>query len=570
VPKIQVLPDSVARKIAAGEVIERPASVVKELVENSLDAGARRVVVEIDQGGRTRIAVTDDGEGMAREDATVAFEPHATSKIRDAEDLTRIATLGFRGEALPSIAAVADVELWTCRRGDPIGTHLRVQGGKPIVAEDVGTAAGCRIEVRDLFSSTPARRKFLKVPATEAGHVAQLVSRFALARAEIGFELRQENREAMVFAPATLRERIRRVLGTEVDAEMRLVDDDGAVRLSGFVTHPHFSLANARSVLFFVNGRLVRDRLLQHALMSAYATLIPSSRYPAAVLFLEVAPEQVDVNVHPTKLEVRFRDGHAVHGAIGRAIRGALRSVHSLAAGNTDRDRVAEGSPSYPRGAQEPRGATLRLIPAAEAEHPGLPFAEIGGFTSLRVVGQIFDGYLVCEGDGEIVLIDQHAAHERVAFERLRAARQGGRVESQAMLVAEPIEVGAGEAELLAAAAADLATCGLEIEPFGERAVLVRSIPALLPGEAVASVIRAVAADLAETERSRALEARMDGLLATIACHSVVRVGQTLSEVEMRGLLAAMDSIDLNSNCPHGRPVARRMSRAELERRFGR
>ena len=569
--KIQVLPDSVARKIAAGEVIERPASVVKELVENSLDAGAGRIVVEIDHGGRTRIAVTDDGEGMAREDATVAFEPHATSKIRDAEDLTRIATLGFRGEALPSIAAVADVELWTCRRGDPVGTHLRVHGGRPMAAEDVGTAAGCRIEVRDLFSGTPARRKFLKVPATEAGHVAQLVSRFALARAEIGFELRQENREAAVFPPATLRERIRRVLGTEVDDEMRPVDGNGAVRLSGFVTHPHFSLANARSVLFFVNGRLVRDRLLQHALMSAYATLIPNGRYPAAVLFLDVAADQVDVNVHPTKLEIRFRDGHAVHAAIGQAVRGALRNVHAVVAPDANRTHVAEDSPAYPLTAQGRHDVTtLRLVPAATAQTAALPFAEVGGFTSLRVVGQLFDGYLLCEGDGDIVLIDQHAAHERVAFERLRAARHAGRVETQGMLVAEPIELGAGEAELLGAAATELIACGLEIEPFGERAVLVRSIPALLPPHAIAPLVRAVAADLAETERSRAVEARVEGLLATIACHSVVRVGQKLSELEMRALLAAMDSIDLNSNCPHGRPVARRMSRAELERRFGR
>ena len=566
--KIQVLADSVARKIAAGEVIERPASVVKELVENSLDAGARRVVVELDQGGRTRIAVTDDGEGMAREDAVVAFEPYATSKIRDAEDLTRIATLGFRGEALPSIAAVADVDLWTCRRGDAVGTHLRVRGGESVVVEDVGTAAGCRIEVRDLFSSTPARRKFLKVPATEAGHVSQLVSRFALGRADVGFELRQDNREAISFPPATLRERIRRVLGSDVDGEMRPVERHGAIRLSGFVTHPHFSLANARSTLLFVNGRLVRDRLLQHALTSAYATLIPSGRYPAAVLFVEIPAEQVDVNVHPTKLEVRFRDGNAVHTAIAEAVRAALGAGRSAAADPAQTLRVGEASPPYPRIADT--GSALRLVPAAQMQDPQLPFPAVGAFAALRVVGQVFDGYLVCEADGDIVLIDQHAAHERVAFERLRAERQRGRVESQAMLVAEPIELGPGEVDLLGEAAADLAACGLDIEAFGNRAVVVRAVPTLLGSRPIAPMIRALAADLADTGRSRAFEARVDGLLATIACHSVVRVGQRLSETEMRGLLAAMDSIDLNSNCPHGRPVARRISRAELERRFGR
>jgi DNA mismatch repair protein MutL len=568
VPKIQVLPDSVARKIAAGEVIERPVSVVKELVENSLDAGAGRVVVELDQGGRRRIAVTDDGEGMAREDVLVAFQPHATSKIRGEEDLLRISTLGFRGEALPSIAAVSEVELWTCRRGETVGTHLRMEGGKPVLAEDVGTAVGCRIEVRELFAPTPARRKFLKAPATEAGHVAQLVGRFALARPDIGFELRQETRDTLSLPPGTRRERIRRVLGGEIETEMRPVEFEGPLRLSGFVTHPHSSFANSRSMLFFVNGRLVRDRLLQHAILAAYATLLPQGRYPAAVLFLDLPPEQVDVNVHPAKLEVRFRDSQAVHDAIRRTVRDALRSVPAGAP-----LVAAESSPAYPPDAGLPPApsgeARLRLVSAAAGGEP-LPFEAAGLFSSLRVVGQVFDGYVVCEGDGEVVLIDQHAAHERVAFERLRSARQRGRVESQTMLVAQPIEVGAGEAELLVAAVEDLAVCGLDLEPFGERTVLVRAVPALLPPEAIAPLVRAIASDLGEVERSRALEARTESVLATIACHSVVRVGQKLSESEMRGLLSAMDSIDLSSNCPHGRPVARRMPRSELERRFGR
>jgi DNA mismatch repair protein MutL len=568
VSKIQVLPDSVARKIAAGEVIERPASVVKELVENSLDAGAGRIVVELDQGGRGRIAVTDDGEGMAREDALVAFQPHATSKIRGEEDLLRIATLGFRGEALPSIAAVSQVELWTCRRGETIGTHLQMRGGEPLVAEDVGTAVGCRIEVRELFAATPARRKFLKAPATEAGHVAQLIGRFALARSDVGFELRHETREGLSFPPGTRRDRIRRVLGGEIEAAMRPVECGGPLRLSGFVTHPHSSFSNARSILFFVNGRLVRDRLLQHAILAAYATLVPQGRYPAAVLFLDLPPDEVDVNVHPAKLEVRFRDSQGIHDAVRRTVRDALRSVPAGAA-----LVAAEASPSYPSDAVLPPASSgeprLRMV-SATAEGEGLPFEPAGLFSSLRVVGQVFDGYLVCEGDGEVVLIDQHAAHERIAFERLRSARRRGRVESQTMLVAQPIEIGSLEAELLAAAAEDLAACGLDLELFGDRTVLVRSVPALLPAEAIAPLVRAIASDLGEVERSRALEARTESVLATIACHSVVRVGQKLSEAQMRGLLSAMDSIDLSSTCPHGRPVARRMPRAELERRFGR
>ncbi len=571
-PSIRVLPDSVARKIAAGEVIERPASVVKELVENSLDAGAHRIVVEIAQGGRARVAVTDDGEGIAREDTVVAFQPHATSKIRDAEDLHGISTLGFRGEALPSIAAVAEVELWTCRRDADVGTHVRLHAGKPVVVEDAGTPPGCRIEVHDLFCATPARRKFLKAATTEAGHVAQLVGRFALARPEIAFELRQDQRVPLTFPPAGPRERIRRVLGAEIEAEMRAVEFAGAARVSGFVTHPHVALSHSRSILFFVNGRLVRDRLLQHALMAAYASLLPRGRYPGAVLLLEVAPEEVDVNVHPMKLEVRFRDGRAVHEAIGRAVRDALQTRARL----TDAGQVAEAPSVYATESSAPDASAaapraLRLVSAPVAVRGEPSSLEAPGFfASLRVVGQVFDGYLVCEGEGEIWLIDQHAAHERVAFERLRAARLRSQVEVQAMLMAQPVEVAAGEAELLAGAADELAACGLEIEPFGDRTVLVRAVPALFPAASVAPLLRAVAVDLAETDRSRALEARTDALLATIACHSVVRVGQRLGETEMRGLLTAMDRIERNSNCPHGRPVARRMSRAELERRFGR
>jgi DNA mismatch repair protein MutL len=573
VSKIRVLPDSVARKIAAGEVIERPASVVKELIENSLDAGARRIVVEIAQGGRTRMAVTDDGEGIAREDVVIAFQPHATSKIRDDRDLSSISTLGFRGEALPSIAAVADVELWTSQRGADVGTHVLLRSGKPVVVEDAGAPVGCRIEVRDLFNGTPARRKFLKAPATEAGHVAQLLGRFALARPEIGFELRPDTRSVVTFPPANRRERIRRVLGPEIETEMREVELDAPVRVCGFVTHPHVALANPRSILFFINGRLVRDRLLQHALMAAYATLVPRGRYPAAVLLLDVPPEEVDVNVHPMKLEVRFRNGQAVHEAIRRMVGDALRtrvvSTEALRAGEAEPVYCAEPIARNPSAPVAVRG--LRLLPAAAAgPSMALPLDAPGPFSSLHVVGQVFDGYLVCEGEGELWLIDQHAAHERVAFERLRAARRRGRVERQAMLIPQVVEVATGEAELLAGAAEELAACGLEVEPFGDRTVLVRSVPGPFPATSIAPLLRAVAADLADVERSDAVAARSDALLATIACHSVVRVGQKLRESEMRALLTAMDEIEMNSNCPHGRPVARRMSRAELERRFGR
>ncbi len=573
--RVQVLPEAVARRIAAGEVIERPVSVVKELVENSLDAGATAITVELEQGGRSRIVVADDGEGMSREDVELAFRPHATSKIRSEEDLVRIATLGFRGEALPSIAAVAEVAVTTCRRGEGVGTELRLRGGDRLALADAGAPAGCRIEVRELFFPTPARRKFLKAPATEAGHVSQLLARIALSHPEVAFTLVQEGRETLSLPPAGLRTRIRHLLGREIDeALVETPDGGGPVAVWGFVTHPHFSLAHQRHLHFFVNRRLVRDRILQHAVTAAYATLVPHGRHPAAVLSLAMAPEDVDVNVHPTKLEVRFRNSQAVHEAIGRTIRETLRRAGVRAPATVD-PVVAEAGASYggasavPSPIAERSQSRLRLVPTSSSA-PAAAARDGGSLRSLRVVGQVFDGYLVCEGDGDVLLIDQHAAHERVAFERLCAERARGAIERQPLLVPQTVEVGPGEADHFAGAAADLAALGLEVEPFGERTVRVSTVPALLRPRDVAALVQAIAADLSDLERSRAVERRTEQILATLACHSVVRVGQRLSEPEIRGLLEAMESIDLGSNCPHGRPVASRLTRAELERRFGR
>ena len=568
--KIQVLSDSVARRIAAGEVIERPVSVVKELVENSLDAGARRVTVEIDQGGRSRISVTDDGEGMVREDVSLAFRPHATSKIRSEDDLLRVSTLGFRGEALPSIAAVAEVELWTRSAGEPVGTHLRVRGGEILGVEDVGTGTGCRVEVRNLFFNTPVRQKFLKSTLTEGGHVAQLVSRLALTNCDVGFTLLQDGREALALMASDLRSRLRRVFGREIEREMIPIQRVGEVLVDGLATHPHYSHGHSRNLLFFVNGRLVRDRVLLHAILSAYATLIPHGRFPAAALFLSIAPEEVDVNVHPTKLEIRFRRPQTVHEAIGRAIRGGL----GASAAATPAPEIAERAPSYER--TEAGRSAERFLPLAPpaaaalvAAEPSL-FSAPGPYSSLRVVGQVFSGYIVCEGADEVVVIDQHAAHERVTFERLCAERRRGRIAAQVLLVPQAVELTPGDVSHLEAAAKELAALGLEIESFGENTALVRAVPAICAKGDIPSLLRAVAADLAEVERSRVLEGRSESVLATVACLSAVRVGQALSEIEIQGLLAAMDSIDLNTNCPHGRPVTTRLLRSEIERRFGR
>jgi DNA mismatch repair protein MutL len=577
VSKIQVLPESVARRIAAGEVIERPASVVKELVENSLDAGARTIVVETEQGGIARIAVTDDGGGMSRDEAPTAFLPHATSKIRLEEDLLRISTLGFRGEALPSIAAVSEVELWTRRRGDASATRLKVRAGVAEAPEEAGTAPGTRIEVRDLFFNTPVRRKFLRSASSEAGQIAQLLGRLALGVPSVGFTLIQNGREAFALAHGDLRSRIGRILGREVERALHPIEHDGPVRLSGFATHPHVTCPNARSIVWFVNGRWVRDRMLQHALLTAYATLVPHGRFPGAVVLLGVSPDAVDVNVHPTKTEIRFRSSQAVYDAIHRAIRDAFgRSESSNRVAEAIADYAAANPIRPEDGRYADRSASasrpLHLVPQTKGvttEHGDL-FRSPGPLSSLRFVGQLFEGYLVCQGEDEVVLIDQHAAHERVAFERLRMQRARGRIESQPLLVPQTVGVGTGDVELLSDASADLAALGLEVEPFGEREVVVRAVPAIIPGRDVTPLVRAILSDLGEFERTRAVDEVTEELLATIACHSVVRVGQQLSETEARGLLAAMDGIDLNTNCPHGRPVTVTLTRTELERRFGR
>jgi DNA mismatch repair protein MutL len=581
--RIQLLPESVARRIAAGEVIERPASVVKELVENALDAGAVNIVVEVERGGCDTIAVADDGEGMSREDLPLAFLPHATSKIRTEEDLLEVRSLGFRGEALPSIAAVSEVRVWTRRRVDPTGTFLRVRGGEIGEPVDAGAPPGCRVEVRDLFFNTPVRRKFLKSPAAEASRIAQTLARLALAWPEIGFRLLQDGRETLALPPGDWRSRIRKILGRELDEALVPLESTGRAKVEGFASHPRLRLSSPRHVYWFVNRRPVRDRMLQQALLAAYSTLIPRDQFPAAVVRIEVAPGEVDVNVHPTKAEIRFRHSQAVFEAVRLAV---LRAF----APQEDRMTIAPlgaetgTAREVPAGCLESAGEvretgpvfgfprpnpSLEIAAAEPAAVEGL-FPGPGPLARLRIVGQVFAGYLVCEGEDEVVLVDQHAAHERVTFERLRRARRSGGVPIQPLLLPRAIELPPGEAEAIVSARRGLAELGFELEAFGDRTVVVRAVPALFPPGDLAPLVRALAAELAEVEGSRAFEEAVEELLATIACHSAIRVGRSLSEAEIRALLADLDELDLSTSCPHGRPVAVRLSRPRIEAWFGR
>ena len=610
--RVRVLPPEVADKIAAGEVVERPASVVKELIENSLDAAARQIRIELEDAGIGLIAVVDDGEGMTTEDAVRAFARHATSKVTCVDDLFRITTLGFRGEALASIAAVSTTTLTTRRPGDLSGTQVLVRGGTVVEVRAAGAPAGTRVEVVDLFGNMPARRKFLKAPATEVGHVSELVTRTAMAFPQVGFLLRHGSRTLLDY-PAVVdgAERVAQVYGRERAAAMLPFHGRAAVgNIRGWLSGSHLTLPSARQIFTYVNGRYVRDKLVSHALVAGYSTLLMHGRYPAAVVFIDVSPEEVDVNVHPAKSEVRFRRGGAVHDLITRSVMERLRAhTPPAAAGPTTPPPAAveDAAIQLTIGLQSPRPhARLRIVPmmpvageaalhtpapalapaprtmeAAAAFSRPSPFthhavtttpsaAPAAFFASLRVIGQVFEGYLVCESGESLLVIDQHAAHERVTFERLRHAYAGGGVARQRLLVPTVVDVGAQAAPLLAERLTDLENLGFELEPFGGSSFAVRAVPALLGDGDPAALVRDLAEELTEVGRSRRLTEAAESVLARLACHSAVRVGQSLGPDQIRALLAAMDNVDFAGNCPHGRPAYITLPRSDLERLFKR
>jgi len=578
--RIRLLPDTLVNQIAAGEVVERPASVVKELVENALDAGAREIRIETREGGRRLIRVSDDGEGMGPEDARAALARHATSKIRDLADLHAVATYGFRGEALPSISSVSRMRLVTRRAGDLAATEIAITGGAIEREGEAGAPAGTLIEVADLFFNTPARLKFLKSAAVEASHAADAVERIALARPATGFTLRQGDRIALDVRPVgSLAERVGDVLGPELAGALIPFELDAwGIAASGFLSRPDRTFAAARAIHFFVNDRPVRDRTLLHALLSAAREAIPADRFPAAVLHLRLTPEAVDVNVHPAKIEVRFRDARAVHDLVRRAIGSALRrwtpvpgtrpplpsDAVPAGAGGFQAGRVQESLERFFARSSAPDDVWLGL--AATAAGP----AALPGRAPLRFLGQAHDTYLIFESEEGILLVDQHAAHERVVFERLRAQASEGEVPTQRMLVARTLELSAARRARLDARREALARLGFEIEPFGGNTVAVKAAPAVLGEERVAGVLAAVADDPEDDDRPGAVERALRRVLATVACHAAVRAGRRLAEPEVRALLDQMGGTPGAGTCPHGRPVAVRLALGDLERMFRR
>jgi DNA mismatch repair protein MutL len=601
---IRRLPAATSNRIAAGEVVERPAAVVKELVENALDAGARHVRVALEEGGIGRVLVEDDGHGMGPDDLALSIERHATSKLPEEAMLFRIATLGFRGEALPSIGAVARLAITSATVDGP-AHRIEVEGGHVGPVRPAAGPPGTRVEVADLFFATPARRKFLRSPRAETDAAIEALRRLALAWPEVAFEATLGGRPALKLAPGDRARRIHDLLGSDFAGASLEVAVDGPLALWGLAGGPAFSRATASEQHFVVNRRPVQDPLLRTALRVAYREVMERGRHPAAAIFLELDPAEVDVNVHPMKTELRFRDGPGVRGAVIGALRRALgvgvgaamgyagpsglrfaaRSPHhlrgagrhglaanaaeglagsgpgGLAYGDTD-----ELAGSRPRGFAEavlPLGFAPPAAPAPAAERP--PADHPLG----RALAQVLDTYILAEApDGALILVDQHAAHERLTHEALRAQLLAGDVRAQPLLL--PAVVETRHAARLLEAAADLARLGLEIEGFGRDAVLVRATPALLGEADPAAMLRDLAEELAETGEGTALALRLDAAVARLACHGSVRAGRRLLSAEMDALLRAMERTPRAATCSHGRPTFLRLGPAEFARLFGR
>lgn len=605
-PRVAVLPPELASQIAAGEVVERPSSAVKELIENALDAEASRVDVEIEGGGITRLSVADDGFGMSETDARLSLERHATSKLRAFADLTHVATFGFRGEALPTIASVSRFSLLTRERDSDVGTRVLIEGGKLQLAEPVGMPAGTQVEVKDLFYNVPARRKFLRSTGTESGHVTEAVEQAALSRPDITFTLTRDGRKVRELLRAAERaERVRQVC--DLDDLATCQGERGPLRVEAFLSRPEQARAGAGGLSILVNGRPVRDRAILVTIAQAYGSVLERGRYPRGVVYVDLAPELVDVNVHPQKAEVRFADARAASDAVYQILSKALVSAFSLppvsrASWGRAPARVAEPAatpreepayrpaavtssaaalpfdllvaaaqrpaavpvPSEPEGAGEPSLVAVRDHAAA----PIRPRPEVP-WSSLRFIAQLRMTYLVCEGEDGIYLLDQHAAAERVTFTRLRREYQARSVPSQALLFPLVLDVSPAELELVEERQKEIAEVGLDVRARGAGSLSIHAVPRLLSRASPERLLRDL---LTEVSRSggRGFSDAVDLAIATMACHGSVRAGDALSPNEAKALLVALDDADFAGHCPHGRPVVTFLSYIELERKVGR
>ena len=590
---IRELPDELVSQIAAGEVVERPASVVRELVDNALDAGAGEVAVKLVGGGIRAIVVEDDGHGIPAAELPLALRRHATSKIASLIDLESVATMGFRGEALAAIASIAEVALASRTADAPHAQRLDARSGELVPA---ARGTGTSVEVRELFFSTPARRKFLKTEATELAHAVEAVRRHALTRADVGFAVWHEGKLVQQWRRGTAEARLRDVLGAEFLDQSRPVELDlGVLRITGRAGLPEAARARADQQYVYVNGRFVRDKLIAHGVRSAYEDVLHGGRQPAYVLFIEIAPDRVDVNVHPTKIEVRFRDSREIHQAVRRAVEAALAipraglggSLGDAAATVPEPRAARDGGADWRFGAvtQQPRLA-LEQMATLYAQEPAAAWAGRAAPPAVavstvdaaapdawplgRAIAQIAGVFVLAENDQGLVVVDMHAAHERIVYERLKNGLAAAAIESQPLLIpatfaATPQEIATAEAQ-----GAVLQRLGLDVSPLSASVLAVRSQPAALAGGDVVELARSVLAELAQVGDSRVIERAQHELLSTMACHGAVRANRQLTLVEMNALLRDMERTERADQCNHGRPTWRQITLKELDGLFWR
>jgi DNA mismatch repair protein MutL len=629
--RIRILPDSLASKIAAGEVVERPASIVKELIENSIDAGSTRVDVAVESGGRRLIRVSDDGEGMVRDDALLAFERHATSKLQTPEQLSGILTLGFRGEALASIASVAKVRLRTQAAGDLAGTEIEIHGGRILKVRDIAFSKGTELEIRDLFFSVPARRKFLRSEATEGFHIANLVTHYALAHPNISMTLINNERETIAVTPvATLRERAYQLFGDRFIGDLIEVNrQDGEMRVRGFVSSPSATRSNRDSQFFFVNRRYVRDRLLARALSESYRAMMPSGCYPSAMLFVEVPPADVDVNVHPAKTEVRFLRvaivGDMVRDAVRSAIGTAKAAATPFGAARNEPMPVREQPEaksftpihpplpsSLPPSLDELRGAFrlqapsttppveqpsmhLSFAPAPAIEPPAsavepthrtgclgtragdgagslLKPAENISLSSdeINPLGQLNNSFIVAVDRLGMLLIDQHVAHERILFEQHWSALKSKRIDVQRLLLPETLDLTPAQAAGFDQLLPELEENGFELSRLSGRTVAINALPALLPAGASQSLLTELLDAIEKERRGLSMDELRSEIAASLACRAAIKINTPLTSEKMRWLIDRLLVVNNPATCPHGRPIVLRITQRDIERGFQR
>lgn len=573
--KVIVLPNILANKIAAGEVVERPASVVKELVENSLDAGASKIVVEVRSGGKAFIRVADNGEGMSQADALLSLERHATSKISSEKDIYRIRTLGFRGEALPSIAAVCKLRLITKAAEYLSGTVIDIQGGKIVSVKEGGCPVGTVVEAKSLFFNLPARLKFLKSTETEFSHIAETVYRLALAHPQVQFQLTHNGQKVFDLAKTDdLNQRLAELIGREAWGQLLPFEvNEGYLQVKGFTSQPDFTRSAASGIHVFINRRFVKDRLLTRAVCEAYRNVIPRQRYPVAVLMVELDPAAVDVNVHPTKREVRFREPNFIYQKMLAGVQAGLARAAKPARPPTEvsgRDSLEQRRVSAREGDYQGPGQLSPSLEQTGEEERIASLLPRGFFSSLQIIGQAKNSFIICQSDSQLVIIDQHAAHERIVFEKLRQGFSAGKVTSQLLLIPVQVDLTLKDVATVNENRELLSTFGFELEPFGPRSILVKSQPQVVGQADCRPLVLDLLEEVSHLGEKEKLPAAIDRVLMVIACHRVVKANLPLPKEEIEYLLQELDRTAFSSSCPHGRPVWKEIPFQEIERMFKR